>query len=155
MADKKTVTGRIAENRRARFDYEIVETIEAGLVLTGSEVKSLRVGRGTSIVESYAGEEAGQLALINANIPEYTQARDNHAPKRVRRLLVSAKEKNKLLGLIRREGMTLVPMTLYFNDKGIAKLQLGLAKGRKKHDKREVAKERDWGRQKQRLLRSS
>lgn len=153
MATKHISTGRVAENRRARFDYEIIETVEAGIVLTGSEVKSLRTGRGTSIVESYAGEEAGQLALINANIPEYLQARDNHAPKRIRRLLVSAKEKNRLLGLVRREGMTLVPMALYFNDRGKAKIQIGVAKGRKKQDKREVVKQRDWNRQKQRLLR--
>ena len=122
-------------------------------MLTGSEVKSLRTGRGTSIVESYAGEEGGQLALINANIPEYLQARDNHAPKRIRRLLVSAKEKNRLLGLVRRDGMTLVPMALYFNDRGKAKIQIGVAKGRKKQDKREVVKQRDWNRQKQRLLK--
>ena len=153
MATKHISTGRIAENRRARFDYDIIETVEAGIVLTGSEVKSLRTGRGTSIVESYAGEEAGQLALINANIPEYLQARDNHAPKRIRRLLVSAKEKNRLLGLVRREGMTLVPMSLYFNDRGKAKIQIGVAKGRKKQDKREVVKQRDWNRQKQRLLK--
>ena len=153
MATKHISTGRIAENRRARFDYEIIETVEAGIVLTGSEVKSLRTGRGTSIVESYAGEEGGQLALINANIPEYLQARDNHAPKRIRRLLVSAKEKNRLLGLVRRDGMTLVPMSLYFNERGKAKIQIGVAKGRKKQDKREVVKERDWNRQKQRLLK--
>ena len=153
MATKHISTGRIAENRRARFDYDIIETIEAGIVLTGSEVKSLRTGRGTSIVESYAGEEGGQLALINANIPEYLQARDNHAPKRIRRLLVSAKEKNRLLGLVRRGGMTLVPMALYFNDRGKAKIQIGVAKGRKKQDKREVVKQRDWNRQKQRLLK--
>ena len=153
MATKHISTGRIAENRRARFDYDIIETVEAGIVLTGSEVKSLRTGRGTSIVESYAGEEGGQLALINANIPEYLQARDNHAPKRIRRLLVSAKEKNRLLGLVRREGMTLVPMALYFNDRGKAKIQIGVAKGRKKQDKREVVKQRDWDRQKQRLLK--
>ena len=153
MATKHISTGRIAENRRARFDYYIIETIEAGIVLTGSEVKSLRTGRGTSIVESYAGEEGGQLALINANIPEYLQARDNHAPKRIRRLLVSAKEKNRLLGLVRRDGMTLVPMALYFNDRGKAKIQIGVAKGRKKQDKREVVKQRDWNRQKQRLLK--
>lgn len=153
MATKHISTGRIAENRRARFDYDIIETVEAGIVLTGSEVKSLRTGRGTSIVESYAGEEGGQLALINANIPEYLQARDNHAPKRIRRLLVSAKEKNRLLGLVRREGMTLVPMALYFNDRGKAKIQIGVAKGRKKQDKREVVKQRDWNRQKQRLLK--
>ena len=153
MATKHISTGRIAENRRARFDYDIIETIEAGIVLTGSEVKSLRTGRGTSIVESYADEEGGQLALINANIPEYLQARDNHAPKRIRRLLVSAKEKNRLLGLVRRDGMTLVPMALYFNDRGKAKIQIGVAKGRKKQDKREVVKQRDWNRQKQRLLK--
>ena len=153
MATKHISTGRIADNRRARFDYDIIETIEAGIVLTGSEVKSLRTGRGTSIVESYAGEEGGQLALINANIPEYLQARDNHAPKRIRRLLVSAKEKNRLLGLVRRDGMTLVPMALYFNDRGKAKIQIGVAKGRKKQDKREVVKQRDWNRQKQRLLK--
>ena len=153
MATKHISTGRVAENRRARFDYDIIETVEAGIVLTGSEVKSLRTGRGTSIVESYAGEEGGQLALINANIPEYLQARDNHAPKRIRRLLVSAKEKNRLLGLVRREGMTLVPMALYFNDRGKAKIQIGVAKGRKKQDKREVVKQRDWNRQKQRLLK--
>lgn len=152
MAKDKITTGRIAENRRARFDYEIVETFEAGIVLFGSEVKSLRTGRGTSIVESYAGEEKGELALINANIPVYTQARDNHEPKRIRRLLVSKKEKNKLLGQMRRDGMTLVPLSLYFNDRGVAKLSLGIAKGRKKHDKREVVKQRDWNRQKQRLL---
>lgn len=152
MAKDKVISGRIAENRRARFDYDIEETIEAGIVLTGSEVKSLRTGRGTSIVESYAGEEKGQLALINANIPVYLQARDNHEPKRIRRLLVSAKQKNKLLGQMRRDGMTLVPLALYFNDRGLAKLSLGIAKGRKKHDKREATKQRDWNRQKQRLL---
>ena len=152
MAKDKITTGRIAENRRARFDYEIVETFEAGIVLFGSEVKSLRTGRGTSIVESYAGEEKGELALINANIPVYTQARDNHEPKRIRRLLVSKKEKNKLLGQMRRDGMTLVPLSLYFNDRGLAKLSLGIAKGRKKHDKREVVQQRDWNRQKPRLL---
>lgn len=152
MAKDKLITGRIAENRRARYDYEIVETFEAGIVLYGSEVKSLRTGRGTSIVESYAGEEKGELALINANIPVYNQARDNHEPKRIRRLLVSRKEKNKLLGQMRRDGMTLVPLSLYFNERGLVKLSLGIAKGRKKHDKRDVVKQRDWNRQKQRLL---
>ena len=152
MAKDKLITGRIAENRRARYEYEIVETFEAGIVLYGSEVKSLRTGRGTSIVESYAGEEKGELALINANIPVYNQARDNHEPKRIRRLLVSRKEKNKLLGQMRRDGMTLVPLSLYFNERGLVKLSLGIAKGRKKHDKRDVVKQRDWNRQKQRLL---
>lgn len=144
--------GRVAENRRARFDYEIEETLEAGLILTGSEVKSLRTGR-ASIVESYAGEDAGKLCLFNANIPVYPAARDNHAPKRVRQLLVKAKERDKLLGMIRREGYSLVPLALYFTERGKAKISLGLARGRKKQDKREAAKKRDWERQKQRLLR--
>ena len=108
MAKDKLISGRIAENRRARFDYDIEETIEAGIVLTGSEVKSLRTGRGTSIVESYAGEEKGQLALINANIPVYLQARDNHEPKRIRRLLVSAKQKNKLLRNVKWKDLNII-----------------------------------------------
>ena len=145
-------SGRVAENRRARHDYQIEETIEAGLVLTGSEVKSLRTGR-ASIAESYAGEDAGKLCLFNANIPVYPAARDNHEPKRVRQLLVNRRERDKLLGMIRRDGYTLVPLSLYFNQRGMAKLSIGLAKGRKKQDKREATKQRDWDRQKQRLLR--
>ena len=145
-------TGRVAENRRARFDYQIDDTLEAGLILKGSEVKSLRTGR-ASIAEAYATEEKGRLVLVNANIPVYPASRDNHEPKRIRELLVSRKQRDKLLGMIRREGMTLVPMALYFNDRGHAKIQLGMAKGRKKHDKREVQKDRDWSRQKNRLLR--
>jgi len=144
--------GRIAENRKARHDYEIIETIEAGLVLFGSEVKSLRRGR-ASITEAYAGEERGRLILINANIPEYEGARDNHEPKRHRPLLLNKKEQNKLLGHINRDGMTIVPLSLYFNDRGLAKVALGLAKGRKKHDKREAIKKRDWDRQKARVLK--
>ena len=146
-------TGRIAENRKARHEYEIEDRIEAGIILQGSEVKSLRTGR-ASIAESYAGEDKGRLMLFNANIPIYEPARVNHEPKRPRELLVRAKERNRLLGLIRREGMTLVPLNLYFNDRGLAKLQIGLAKGRKKHDKRQAAKDRDWGREKARLLRA-
>ena len=145
-------TGRIAENRRARHDYQIEETLEAGIILQGSEVKSLRTGR-ASIAESYAGDNNGRLALFNANIPVYPSSRDNHQPKRVRELLVSRKQRNRLLGLIRREGVTLVPLSLYFNDRGLAKLQIGLAKGRKKEDKRQAERDRDWSRQKQRLLR--
>ena len=145
-------TGRVAENRRARFDYQIDDTLEAGLILKGSEVKSLRIGR-ASIAEAYATEEKGRLVLVNANIPVYPASRDNHEPKRIRELLVSRKQRDKLLGMIRREGLTLVPMALYFNDRGRAKIQLGMAKGRKKHDKREVQKDRDWSRQKNRLLR--
>ncbi len=143
---------RVAENRRARHDYQIEETLEAGLILTGSEVKSLRIGR-ASIAESYAGEERGRLVLINANIPIYPASRDNHEPKRVRPLLVSRKQRDKLLGMIRRDGFTLVPLVLYFTERGIAKIQIGLARGRKKHDKREADKQRDWDRQKHRLLR--
>lgn len=152
MASGYITTGRVAENRKARHEYEIEDKLEAGLLLHGSEVKSLRLGR-ASISESYAGENNGKLVLFNANIPIYEPARDNHEPKRPRELLVSARERNKLLGLIRREGMTLVPLALYFNDRGLCKLSLGLAKGRKKQDKRQAAKDRDWGREKARLLR--
>ncbi len=146
-------TGRVAENRRARNDYQIEQTLEVGLILMGSEVKSLRSGR-ASIAESYAGEEKGNLVLINSNIPIYPAARENHEPKRMRQLLLKAKERDKFLNLIRREGYTLVPLSLYFNNSGLAKLSLGLAKGRKKHDKREVSKQRDWDRQKQRILKN-
>lgn len=149
-----SATGRVAENRRARFDYQIDETIEAGLILQGSEVKSLRTGR-ASIAEAYAGEDKGRLVLINANIPIYPASRDNHEPKRFRELLVSRKQRDRLLGLIKRDGVTLVPMVLYFNERGRAKIQIGLAKGRKKQDKRQVQKDRDWSRQKARLLRGS
>ncbi len=146
------ITGRVAENRRARHEYQIEETVEAGLILTGSEVKSLRSGR-ASIAESYASEENGNLVLINANIPIYPAARENHEPKRMRTLLMKAKERDKYLNMIRRDGYTLVPLSLYFNQKGVAKLSVGLAKGRKKHDKREASKQRDWDRQKHRLLK--
>ena len=144
-------TGRVAENRRARLIIRLMK-LEAGLILKGSEVKSLRTGR-ASIAEAYATEEKGRLVLVNANIPVYPASRDNHEPKRIRELLVSRKQRDKLLGMIRREGMTLVPMALYFNDRGRAKIQLGMAKGRKQYDKREVQKDRDWSRQKNRLLR--
>ena len=152
MATGHITAGKIAENRKARHEYEIEDRIEAGIILQGSEVKSLRTGR-ASIAESYAGEDQGRLMLFNANIPIYEPARVNHEPKRPRELLVKAKERNRLLGLIRREGMTLVPLSLFFNDRGLAKLQIGLAKGRKKQDKRQAAKDRDWGREKARLLR--
>ena len=152
MATGHITKGRIAENRKARHEYEIEDRIEAGIILQGSEVKSLRTGR-ASIAESYAGEDQGRLMLFNANIPIYEPARVNHEPKRPRELLVKSKERNRLLGLIRREGMTLVPLSLFFNDRGLAKLRIGLAKGRKKQDKRQAAKDRDWGREKERLLR--
>jgi SsrA-binding protein len=148
-----TTTGRIAENRKARHEYEVEEKIEAGLILVGSEVKSLRNGR-VSIAESYAGEDNGRLMLFNANIPIYEPARVNHEPKRPRELLVKARERNRMLGLIRREGMTLIPLVMYFNDKGVAKLLIGLAKGRRKHDKRQAEKDRSWQRDKARLLRT-
>ena len=146
-------TGRIAENRKARHDYEIEVRIEAGLILLGSEVKSLRNGR-VSIVESYAGEDSGRLVLFNANIPIYEPARVNHEPKRPRELLIKIRERNRMLGLIRREGMTLVPLIMYFNDRGVAKIQIGLAKGRKKQDKRQAEKDKTWSRDKARLLRT-
>ena len=145
-------TGRVAENRRARFDYQIEETLEAGIILHGSEVKSLRTGR-ASIAESYAGEDNGRLALFNANIPVYPASRDNHQPKRMRQLLVSRKQRDRLLGLIRREGVTLVPLHYILMTVVWRKLQIGLAKGRKKADKRQAQRDRDWSRQKQRLLR--
>ncbi len=156
MAQKKqkTVTQRsIAENRRARFDYEIIETFEAGIVLEGSEVKSLRTGK-ASIADSYASNEGGELFLINGYIPEYTQAgRFNHDTRRPRKLLMHAREIKRLIGSIQRDGLTLVPLKLYFNDRGIAKLQLALGRGKKLHDKRQTQKDRDWGRQKARLMR--
>ena len=153
MAKGTISTGRIAENRKARHEYQIEEKIEAGLILQGSEVKSLRLGR-ASIAESYAGEDNGSLVLFNANIPIYEPARVNHEPKRPRELLVKVRERNRMLGLIRREGMTLVPLAMYFNDRGVAKIQIGLAKGRKKQDKRQADKDRTWSRDKARLLRS-
>jgi len=144
----------VALNKRARFDYLIQETIEAGLVLYGSEVKSLRAGKG-SIAESYASDEGDELFLINAFIPEYFEAaRFNHEPKRPRKLLLRRKELNRLLGAIRRKGMTIVPISIYFNKRGIAKVELGLGVGKKKADKRATEKERDWQREKGRLMRT-
>lgn len=146
--------GMVADNRRARFDYEVLETLEAGIVLRGTEVKSLRNGK-AQITESYVSPEGGELWLINANIPEYVQAnRFNHDEKRKRKLLVSKKELAKLARGVERAGNTIVPLKLYFNERGIAKLLIGLAKGRKTHDKRNVQKERDWSREKQRILKT-
>src|SRR6476659_4475626 len=143
----------VADNRKARFNYAIGETFEAGIVLTGSEVKALRSGKAT-IAESYADARAGELWLINSNIPEYLQAsRFNHAPKRPRKLLLHQRQINKLAGAVEREGMTLVPLRLYFNEKGRAKVEIALARGKKLHDKRETEKKRDWQREKGRLLR--
>jgi len=153
MAPKSDSGKLVAENRRARFNYEIEDTIEAGIVLTGSEVKSLRTGK-ANIAESYASNERGELFLINAHIAEYKGAtREGHAPTRHRKLLLHRKEMARLLGAIQREGMALVPLRLYFNARGIAKLQLGLGRGKKVYDKRETQKKRDWERQKGRLMR--
>jgi len=154
MAKKKEDGSKlIAENRRARYEYAIDQTLEAGIILTGSEVKSLRGGKST-IAESYAHAKDGELFLVNAYIPEYTQAsRFNHEPKRTRKLLVHRSEIAKLSAAIQREGMTLIPLRMYFNPKGKAKLELGVAKGRKLHDKRENEKQRDWARDKARLMR--
>jgi SsrA-binding protein len=144
----------VADNRKARFSYAIEDTLEAGLMLYGSEVKSLRNGRST-IAESYAYAKDGELFLVNSYIPEYTQAsRFNHEPRRQRKLLVHKREAVKLAAAIQREGMTLVPLRLYFNPKGTAKIELGIAKGKKLHDKRETEKQRDWQRDKARLMRN-
>ena len=143
----------VADNRKARFNYAIGETFEAGIVLTGSEVKSLRAGKAT-IAESYADARAGELWLINSNIPEYLQAsRFNHAPKRPRKLLLQKREINRLVGAVEREGMTIVPLKLYFNEKGRAKVEIALARGKKLHDKRETLKKRSWERERGRLMR--
>src|SRR5580698_1214325 len=143
----------VADNRRARFNYEIGEVFEAGIALTGTEVKSLRLGKAT-IAESYADTRGGELWLVNANIPEYLQAsRFNHAPKRPRKLLLHRRQIEKLAGGVERDGMTIVPLKMYFNDKGRAKIEIALARGKKLHDKRETDKKRTWQREKSRLLR--
>jgi len=155
MAKKKDDgTKVIADNRKARFAYAIEDSLEAGIMLVGSEVKSLRGGKST-ISESYAQAKDGELFLVNAYIPEYTQAsRFNHEPKRTRKLLLHKREVAKLAAATQREGMTLIPLKMYFNAKGVAKLELGIAKGKKMHDKRETEKKRDWSREKGRLMRS-
>ncbi|MGB6534447.1 MAG: SsrA-binding protein SmpB [Xanthobacteraceae bacterium] len=143
----------VADNRKARFNYFIDDTMEAGVALTGTEVKSLRQGKVT-IAESYADSRGGEIWLINSNIPEYAQAhRFNHAPKRPRKLLLHRRQINKLIGAVEREGMTLVPLKLYFNEKGRAKIELALARGKKLYDKRETEKKRSWERERGRLMR--
>jgi SsrA-binding protein len=143
----------VAVNRKARFNYEIGEVFEAGIALTGTEVKSLRVGKAT-IAESYADARGNELWLVNANIPEYLQAnRNNHEPRRARKVLLHRRQINKLIGAIEREGMTVVPLKLYFNKRGRAKMEIALARGKKLHDKRATIKKRDWSREKGRLLR--
>jgi SsrA-binding protein len=155
MAEKKERALKIvADNRKARFNYEIGEVFEAGIALTGTEVKSLRQGRAT-IAESYADARAGEIWLINANIPEYLQAsRFNHAPKRARKLLLHKRQISKLESAVEREGMTLVPLRMYFNERGRAKIEIALARGKKLHDKRETERKRSWERERGRLLRS-
>ena len=142
----------VAQNRRARHDYHIESTLEAGMLLAGTEVKVLRQGL-ASINEAYATEREGDIYLVNAHFPEYPSARFNHAPGRPRKLLLRRREINRLMGAIKREGITLVPLAIYFNARGFAKLELGLAKGKRKADKREAEKQRDWQRQKARILR--
>jgi len=143
----------IAENRRARFDYFIEDTFEAGLALTGTEVKSLRDGK-ANIAESYAAVQGREIVLVNADIPPYAGGnRFNHEPRRPRKLLLHRKQINRLIGAVQREGLTLDPTKLYWNDKGLAKLEIGLAKGKKLHDKRKTVADRDWSREKGRLLR--
>lgn len=143
----------VAENRRARYDYAIESTLEAGIMLTGTEVKSLRFGEG-SIAESYAEVKGAEVWLVNSNVPEYSHGnRENHEPKRPRKLLLHEREIEKLHKAISREGMTLVPLSIYFNARGRAKVELAVAKGRKHADKREYEKEKDWKREAGRLLR--
>jgi len=144
----------VAENRRARYDYAIEDVYEAGIALTGTEVKSLRFGTG-SIAESYAEVKDGEVWLINANVPEFSHGnRHNHEPKRPRKLLLHEREIGKMFGAVMRQGMTLVPLSIYFNARGRAKVELAIARGRKAHDKREHEKEKDWKREQGRLMRN-
>ena len=157
MARPKTSTfdkvKTVAENRRARFEYFIEDVFEAGIALSGTEVKSLRGGEG-SIAEAYADVRGGEAWLINANIPEFSHGnRFNHEPKRPRKLLLHQREIEKMIGAVERKGMTLVPLSVYFNGRGRAKVELALAKGKQTHDKRQTVKDRDWQRDKARLLR--
>jgi SsrA-binding protein len=154
MAEKKPRPFKIiAENRKARFNYEIGEVVEAGIALTGTEVKSLRQGKAT-IAESYADAKNGEIWLVNANIPEYLQAsRFNHTPKRPRKLLLHRRQIDKLAAAVEREGMTIVPLKMFFNEKGRAKIEVALGRGKKLHDKRETEKKRSWDREKGRLMR--
>jgi len=143
----------VAENRRARYDYAIESTVEAGIALTGTEVKALRFGEG-SISESYAEVKGEEVWLINSNIPEFSHGnRHNHEPKRPRKLLLHEREIGKMFGAVARQGMTLVPLSIYFNSRGRAKVELAIARGRKAHDKREHEKEKDWKREQGRLMR--
>ena len=153
MADVKDEVQVVTVNRQAYHEYFVEETVEAGIALTGTEVKSLRQGKAT-IAESYADAKNGEIWLVNANIPEYLQAsRFNHAPKRPRKLLLHRREIDKLAAAVEREGMTLIPLKMFFNEKGRAKLEIALGRGKKLHDKRETEKKRSWEREKGRLMR--
>jgi SsrA-binding protein len=155
MARKKKSDGRkiVADNRKARHNFFFEDVIEAGIMLTGTEVKSLREGK-ANIAESYASDEGGEIWLINANIPQYSAGnRNNHEPRRHRKLLLHRRQIDKLSAAVQRDGMTLVPIKLFFNDRGMVKLEIALAKGKKIHDKRQTSKDRDWSRQKARLMR--
>ncbi len=154
---KEQLPGRkiVARNRRATHDYFVEERFEAGLALLGTEVKSLRDGRAT-INEAYAAEQGGEMYLINATIPEYHSGnRFNHEPRRPRKLLLKRREMAKLIGAVRKQGQTIIPLSLYFNPRGLAKLEIGLARGKKTVDKRHSIKERDWQREKQRLFKKT
>lgn len=151
----KPGTGNVSLNRKARFEYEVEEEIEAGIVLTGTEVKSLRSGRGVNIAEAYAAAKEEELWLINATIAEYSAGnRFNHEPRRPRKLLLHKRQIAKLLGRLKVKGTTLVPLALYFNSRGIAKVKLGLGVGKKLYEKRDVIKKRDWERDKARIMRN-
>jgi len=159
MAQKRGSDGRagarkvIVENRRARFDYEILETFEAGIALEGPEVKSLRQGRG-NLQDAYASVDRGELYLVNAYIPEYLEAnRFNHETRRPRKLLLHRREIDRLAGGVLRDGLTIVPLRLFFNPRGRAKAEIALARGKKLHDKRETERQRSWAREKSRLLK--
>jgi SsrA-binding protein len=154
MAPQHRKPNRVAaDNRKARFNYEILETVEAGIALTGTEVKSLRGGKAT-IGEAYAGPSGEEMFLFNAYIPEYLQAnRFNHETRRPRRLLLHKRQINKLIGATQREGFTVIPLKVYFNDQGRAKVELGLGRGKKLHDKRQTERDRTWNREKARLMR--
>ncbi|MHA1598051.1 MAG: SsrA-binding protein SmpB [Alphaproteobacteria bacterium] len=149
---KKKPDNVAAQNRKARHNYAIEETFEAGLMLVGSEVKSLRAGHG-SITEAYAAEQDGELYLLNAYIPEYAASRENHESRRPRKLLMHKREVAKMLAAVNRKGMSLIPLSIYFNARGLAKVDLGLGKGKDKRDKRADTKDRDWKRDKSRLMR--
>ena len=153
-ADPKNAYRVVADNRKARFNYEILDTLEAGIALTGTEVKSLRQGKAT-IGEAYAGPSGEEIFLFNAYIPEYLQAsRFNHETRRPRRLLLHRREINKLLGATQREGFSVIPLKVYFNERGRAKVELGLGRGKKLHDKRDAERKKDWDRERARLMRA-